>query len=219
MLYTYLGYNTRQLKNIYSSIKIGEMMACVLKLNSGYAPIGIYTWQEAICDWYNGKVEIIETYEDKILHAGFDRHLNTWKTVMEMPAVVRLLHFVIPKKNMRFYQPFTRRNIYVRDNGICQFCGKTLTMKTMTLDHVIPKSRGGSTSWTNIVCSCVKCNSKKGNKTPAEANLTLINKPVAPAFSDDYLSGCIKRLKTIPLIMSNEKWRSYIYWNVELENN
>jgi len=194
-------------------------MSHVLKLNAGYVPIGVYTWQEAICDWYRGKVEIIETYEDKVLHAGYDRHLNTWKTAMEMPAVVKLITFVTPKKNMKFYQPFTRKNIFIRDDGMCQFCGKKLTMKTLTLDHVIPRAKGGATSWTNIVCACMKCNTVKGSKTLEESGMKLIQKPFAPQFSDDYLSGCIKRLKTLPSIVNNKKWRSYIYWNVELEND
>jgi len=195
-------------------------MAQVLKLNAAYVPIGLCSWQDAMIDWCNGKIEILETYEDKILHAGYDRHLETFKTAMEMPAVVRLTGFIAPKKkHLKFYQPFTRKNIYVRDAGKCQFCGSKLSMKEMTLDHVMPKSRGGHTNWTNIVCACVKCNSKKADRTPTEAGMKLRKKPFAPKVADNYLDGCIKRLKAIPSVVDNKKWREYIYWNVEIQSD
>ena len=190
----------------------------VLKLNKAYMPLEIISWKDAISDWLNGKVEIIEEYEDKFIHHGYDRHLDTFKGAMNMPAVVRLLHFVTPNKDIKFFQSFTRRNVYDRDKGKCQYCGTKISLKEMTYDHVFPQSKGGQTCWTNIVCSCLKCNAKKSDMTLQEAGMKLIHKPIAPAIADSYQGGMIAKLKKIKNITNNEKWMNYLYWNVELKD-
>ena len=190
----------------------------VLKLNAAYMPLEIVSWKDAIIDWMNGKVEILEEYEDKILHHGYDRHLDTFKGAMKMPAVIRLLHFVKPNKSVKFYQSFTRRNVYERDKGKCQYCGCKVSLKEMTYDHVHPQSKGGETTWKNIVCSCFECNKKKGDKSLKEAGMKLINKPYAPKLAEDYHGGMLARLKRMKNITDNEKWLNYLYWNVELKN-
>jgi 5-methylcytosine-specific restriction endonuclease McrA len=209
-------------------------MSQCLKLNASYMPIDIISWQEAITLWVSNKAEIISTYEDKLLHTGnrfdkpdfynktfiksiWDEKLESWKTVIEMPAVIRLFDFVSPKKNLKFFENFTRQNIYNRDGGICMYCGQSVTRNKFTFDHVIPKSRGGKTSWTNIVCCCLKCNSRKNNRTPIEAGMKLIKKPFAPIIADDFNTGVLKRLKEISRVWNNEKWLNWIYWNVELK--
>jgi len=189
----------------------------VLKLNKAYMPLEIISWKDAISSWLTGKVEIIEEYEDKLLHYGYDRHLNTFKGAMKMPAVVRLLHFVKPNRDVRFYQSFTRRNVYDRDRGKCQYCGCKITLKEMTYDHVNPQSKGGLTCWGNIVCSCLKCNNNKSNMTLQEANMKLMKKPIAPEIADSYQNGMIAKLKKIKNITNNDKWLTYLYWNVELK--
>lgn len=189
----------------------------VLKLNKAYMPLEVISWQDAISDWLNGKVEIIEEYEDRIIHKKYDKYLDTFSDVIKMPAVVRLLHFVKPNKDVKFFQSFTRRNVYDRDKGRCQYCGTKISLKEMTYDHVHPQSKGGLTTWTNIVCSCLDCNTKKGDKTLQEAGMKLMNKPIAPAIADSYQSGMIAKLKRMKNITDNEKWLNYIYWNVELK--
>jgi len=169
----------------------------VLKLNKAYMPLGVISWQDAISDWLNGKVEIIEEYEDKIIHKKYDKYLDNFSDVIKMPAVVRLLHFVKPNKDIKFYQSFTRRNVYDRDRGKCQYCGAKISLKEMTYDHVYPQSKGGLTNWTNIVCSCLECNVKKGDKTLQEAGMKLINKPIAPAIADSFQSGILTDDKNI----------------------
>ena len=210
----------------------------VLKLNAAYMPIGIISWQEAVDLWSKKKAEVLDTYEDKILHTGnrfskpdyigvndnfihsiYDSRLDSWKTALEMPAVIRLLEFVNPKKDIRFFESFTRQNVFERDHGKCMYCGCAVTRNKFTFDHVIPKSRGGKTIWQNIVCCCLKCNSKKDNKTPEEAGMKLIQKPFAPVLAKDFNSGIIRRMKGMSRVINNKKWRNFIYWNVELQTD
>jgi len=207
-----------------------------LKLNSAYMPVDIIDWEEAVTLWTAKKAEIVSTYEDRLLHTGnrftkpefgaaerfmratYDHNLESWKTVIEMPAVIRLFEFIAPKRHIKFFESFTRQNVYERDGGKCMYCGQEVSRNKFTFDHVIPKSRGGHTNWNNIVCCCLKCNSKKDNRTPEEAGMRLIKKPFAPVIADNFNSGMIKRLKGISRIFNNQKWLSYVYWNVELKD-
>jgi len=191
----------------------------VLKLNKSYMPIEIIDWTEAITLWASNKAEIISTYQDRIVHTGnhfvipqmyknksyiqsiYDEKLESFKTAMNMPSVIRLFTFVQPSKHMKFFQSFTRENIYLRDNGKCQYCG-------------IPVSRNKF-----IVCCCLPCNSKKDNRTLQEAGMKLIQKPYAPKIADSYNEAMIKKLKGISRVWNNSHWRQYIYWNVELQQD
>jgi 5-methylcytosine-specific restriction endonuclease McrA len=106
---------------------------------------------------------------------------------------------------------FTRHNIFERDKNMCQYCGQLFERKDLNLDHVIPRDRGGPTTWENIVCSCIECNTQKANRTPQEAGIHLIRKP--------------KRPKWRPFVQisfslhKHDSWKHFIdlaYWNVEL---
>lgn len=185
--------------------------AQVLVLNKSYMPIDIISWENSIILWCKGLAEIVSSYEDIQLHS--------WKSAMQCPAVIRLHHFIKPNKDLKFYKPFTRKNVYERDGGKCQFCGHDVSLNKMTFDHVVPRSKNGKTSWNNIVCSCLKCNTKKANKTLTEAHMTLIQKPYTPKIADDYSSGVINRIKDATKSMSNKYWRQWIYWNVEMESD
>src|SRR2546423_2941722 len=105
-----------------------------------------------------------------------------------------------------------RRNIFARDNNQCQFCGKKFPTSELSLDHVVPRSQGGGSTWENIVCACVACNVKKGGRTPREAGMHLIRKPEKP-----------KRSPMLNLKLTNRKyqsWKTFLdkpYWNVELK--
>ena len=191
-------------------------MSDVLKLSASYLPLGIISFKDAMTLLNRGvvagdKAEIIETYDDK--------YLNTFKGAIEAPCVIRLKHFIAPSKDMIFYKPFTRKNVYIRDGGKCQYCGCALTLKSLTFDHVTPRSQGGLTCWQNIVSACLKCNTKKNNRTPHQAGMKLLQKPYAPIVADSYAKGMIQRLKHVPNILSNKKWAQYIYFNVELEQD
>ena len=127
---------------------------------------------------------------------------------IRVPRVILLMGFDrFPKKEVKF----TRHNLFERDRNTCQYCGKTFDRRDLNLDHVIPRDRGGPTTWENIVCSCIPCNTRKANRTPAEAQMRLVRKP--------------KRPKWRPFVQVSfwasihDSWRHFLdvaYWNVEL---
>lgn len=149
----------------------------VLLLNSSFEPLKIISWQRAITMLFMGKVEVIEEYEHDIRSVSL---------IIKAPAVVRLMQFV---RLGRRSPPLCRTNILARDNFECQYCGENLSSKVATLDHVLPRSRAGKTSWENVVCCCSPCNRKKGGRTPHEAKMPLRKKPVRP----DWLPVLSKR--------------------------
>jgi len=210
----------------------------VLVLNNGGFPIGVISGRKALHKVLNNKARIDACYEgmfvqvansphepqfsmaiEQYLQKEFDERTQSWKAAMEMPAVIRFFHFTRPNKEIVFYQPFTRKNVYRRDKGRCQYCGKKISFGKFTFDHVIPKSRGGLTSWRNIVCCCLECNSKKDNRTPEEAGMKLIKKPVAPVIAENYERGMLCKLKKMKKALSKKEWRDYIYWAVELDSD
>ena len=141
-------------------------MSKVLVLNASYEPLNITSWRRAVVLIIKGKAEQIEQQEQQI-YPDFP-----------LPTVIRLRHYVrIPYREI----PLTRRNLLHRDNNTCQYCGHT--GESLTLDHVIPRSRGGGDSWENIVSACVRCNVKKGSRTPREAEMPLTSQPRKPLSS------------------------------------
>lgn len=129
-----------------------------------YEPLNICSWKRAIVLLMKGKAEQVE-------HNG--KMINN---KIPFPSVIRLLNYVVvPYKDI----PLTRKNVLHRDNYTCQYCGKKSSL--LTVDHVIPRSRGGKNYWDNVVTACTKCNNLKGNKTLSEANMHLISKPLLPS--------------------------------------
>lgn len=141
----------------------------VLVLNSSYEFLGFTDWQSAVCSVYTGKVIVEEEYDQIIRSVSME---------MKIPAVIRLRHYVKVVYEKVTYVSYTKRNIHLRDNYTCQYCG-TKTKK-LTVDHVIPESRGGLTNWDNTVSACDPCNSEKDNLTPQEAGMKLIRIPCKP---------------------------------------
>lgn len=136
----------------------------VLLLNASYEPLQFCSWQRAITLVLKGKAVAVETLEDWWLNAKY-----------RMPSVVRLIYYVkIPFKSV----PLNRKNLLHRDHHVCQYCGHQ--GEPLSLDHVMPRSRGGPTSWENLVAACHRCNVKKGDKTPEEAGMRLARKPFRP---------------------------------------
>jgi len=194
----------------------------VLKLTSGYLPIDIVDWKEAITDWCSGRVEIIEYYDDQILRYGYNVETDSHAGEMQMPAVIRTKAFHRPKKSMRYFKPFSRRNVYERDGGRCQYCGKNISMGEMTYDHVKPKRSGGLTKWTNIVTSCVQCNSKKADMSCDEAKMFPLVKPVAPELMDGFVGSAMEKIKTkMSEInnLTNHVWVPYLGNTNKVDNN
>lgn len=141
-----------------------------LVLSTAYQPMNKITWQEAMSMWVAGKVEIVAEYSD--------RFIRTSKQVFNVPSVVRFVKNVFKRWNRPV--KFSKQNIYIRDCGQCQYCSKKVSVRESTFDHVLPKSQGGKTSWTNIVIACFDCNQKKRNRTPEKARMKLFKKPIKP---------------------------------------
>ena len=143
-------------------------MSSVLLLSASYEPLKVISWQNAVGLFFLGKVEIIEEY---------DHHIRSVSMAIKAPAVVRLLRFF---RVGRRSPPLSRANVLARDGFRCQYCNLEMTTKEATLDHVVPRSQGGKTTWENIVCACATCNRKKGGRTPKEAHMKLLSKPGKP---------------------------------------
>ena len=160
-----------------------------------YANYSFDSWREVS----ELKAAFKEPHEDWIRAVNFE---------IQVPRVVRLLAFDrLPKQAVRF----NRRNIFARDGNRCQYCGKNFPTSELSLDHVVPRSRNGPTSWENVVCACVSCNVRKGGRTPAEAHMKLTRLPTRP-----------KRSPLLAVKLGNpkyESWKTFLdnaYWSVDL---
>jgi 5-methylcytosine-specific restriction endonuclease McrA len=139
-----------------------------LVLTPHYARHKVVGWQAAIVMVYKGTVDIVAEYEETVRSPSVE---------MKIPAVLRLKK---PTPSMMRAVRFSKENVFARDGGVCQYCGLKLALLKATLDHVIPKSRGGRKNWENAVTACRPCNSRKGRKTPHEAGMTLRRLPFRP---------------------------------------
>jgi len=148
-------------------------MSRVIVLNCDYTFINTVPLKKAIKYIVNDKVEVVKTDEREIRNCE-----GTF--CIKVPLIVRLIKMI--RQIYKSRVPFTKKNLYARDEYKCQYCGKYSS--DLTIDHIIPKSRGGLTSFENCVASCKKCNNKKANKTPNEARMPLLNRPVQPTIME-----------------------------------
>lgn len=179
--------------------------AQTLVLDANWNPIDLAHWTDGIRKILNEKAELLEAYTDNEI--GME-----WKHALQCPSVIRLLHFVQRTKDYRKFQKLTRRNVLLRDNHECQYCGCHLTTKNLSWDHLVPRDKGGRTTWKNIVSCCVPCNRKKANQTLEESGMVLRKKPYAPLMVAGERHSLFSDLKKLP----SEKWRNYIYFNSPL---
>ena len=141
-----------------------------------------------------------------------DGHHDWVRTVSFEICVPRVIRLVAYDKQPRRRVKFNRRNLFARDDNHCQYCGRRFPTTELSLDHVIPRSRGGESTWTNVVCACTGCNKRKGGRTPREARMKLVRLPAEP-----------KRSPVIRLKLRSGKYRSWkafldnAYWSVELK--
>ncbi len=168
----------------------------VLVLNASYEAINICNTKRAIIMILKG-IAVAEENTHKFFHSPSFK--------IPVPSVIRINRYVRIK-----YQviSFTRKNIFLRDNFTCYYCNKIFKSRELTLDHVLPKSKGGWNNWDNIVTACVHCNKKKGNRTPEEANMKLRKKPKAPTIPI-YLQ--IMR----NLSVSGGQWNKYLFMDTQ----
>lgn len=169
-----------------------------LVLDQTWRPHRIVSWQRAVTLLFEGKIEVIEEYDEEIRSVSL---------VIKMPSVVRLLRAIRGRKNA---VKFSRINVAARDGFKCQYCGAARPLSKLTYDHVVPRAQGGKTEWTNIVCACYPCNERKRNRTPGQADMPLLKKPQKP----DWLPVISLHLdmKDVP-----SAWVSFLYWNTALE--
>ncbi|MHB8411143.1 MAG: HNH endonuclease [Candidatus Acidiferrales bacterium] len=169
------------------------MQGPVLVLNATFEPINVTAVRRALVLMLKGVAQAEETQTAQV-------H-STSKSV-SVPSVIRLLSYRhIPQQS----RALSRKNILLRDRNTCQFCGQTLSSSDLTLDHVMPRSRGGRSSWENLVASCYECNNRKGDRTPEEAGLTLARRPRPFTL---HTSRQLMRL----IGHKDEKWRKYLFY-------
>lgn len=160
----------------------------VLMLNQNYEPMTICSARRAIVLLFQGKVEMLASADGLKLRTVNDQYT--------LPSVIRLWHYKkVPIKRIML----TRKNVLLRDNNQCQYCGTT--RGDMTVDHVIPKTMGGTDTWNNLVCSCSRCNNKKGNRTPEQAQMKMLKKPNRPS----YITFIQRSLQI------DEPWKPYLF--------
>jgi len=190
----------------------------VLVLNRLYQPVHVTSVRRAFSLLYQGIAKAIDDqyklYEFSdwaALSASEHDSVATVNKRIRVPRVLVLSAYEhLPKGRVRF----SRLNIYARDGDTCQYCGRKLARSELNLDHIIPRSQGGKTSWENVVCSCVPCNLKKGGRTPEQANMRLLKKPLRPRWTP-FFRGSAKRI-------TYREWLPFLtlaeasYWNVEL---
>ena len=199
----------------------------VLVLNKAYTPISLTTVRDAICTLWSGHAEVVFV-NDQGAYEGYDFHswadISAYKELFEgreldwihtpsktliVPRVIRTLHY--DKVQAQTLKP-TRKNIYDRDGNTCQYCNKKRTPKELNLDHVVPLCQGGRGTWTNLVCTCIPCNSKKGGHRPEEVGMKLIRKPVAPPPHFE-----LKLSRGVKVYKDWDSFVSFVYWNTPLE--
>ena len=149
-------------------------MSSVLVLNYDYTPLNVTTIKRGFVLVDIGKAEVVKSDDESPIISGYKKYVR--------PLIIRLLKYI--KYQTRTLRA-NRNRIYKRDNYQCVYCGSN---KSLTLDHVIPKSRGGKNEWTNLVTSCFKCNLKKSNRTPEEAKMHMRHKPYAPTLLNESIT-------------------------------
>ena len=147
----------------------------VLMLSTGFEPLFHASWTRAITAVVSGRAEVVEEHESL--------KIGTPRGDIPFPTKVRFVSGIIAArvKTLNGEAPLTRKNIYLRDGGKCQYCDLYITMSNSTIDHVIPRSRGGHHNWGNVTLACEKCNQRKGSKMPAEFHVKLKKSPWAPS--------------------------------------
>ena len=162
-----------------------------------YYPLSLWPWQTAIKAVFLERVDIIATY---------DRAVHSPSLDMKIPSVIALRQYVRPSE----FPAFTRFNLFLRDRFTCQYCG---CGEQLTFDHVVPRRLGGRTTWENVSTACAPCNLKKGGRTPAQADMRLMEQPIRPTTWQLQDKG-----RAFPPNYLHESWRDWLYWDVELES-
>ena len=176
-----------------------------------YNPLSVWTWQDAVNSVFKGKAYVIENYDEvKIRSPSIE---------IPVPSVIALNNYVYANHHVRF----TRYNIYLRDKFTCAYCGNKHEAKDLSFDHLHPRSKGGKTTWENILTSCIRCNQIKNDKSledvvypkghdKAGQRMKLFYNPYIPTAEQ------FRRADRLNYSQLHDSWENYIYWESELEN-
>ncbi len=165
-----------------------------------YFPLSLWPWQEVVKAVFLERVNIVAEYDREVASPS-------WR--MRLPSVVSLKSYV----HSDHRPAFTRFNVFLRDGFACQYCGGQRRSEDLTFDHVVPRSRGGATRWSNVVTACGRCNLIKGSRMPEECAMPPRNEPRVPSVQELQRMG-----RRFPPNYLHESWRDYLYWDTELES-
>jgi 5-methylcytosine-specific restriction endonuclease McrA len=182
----------------------GGMHFPVLVLNAdfrplSYFPLSTWTWQDAVKAVFLDRVSVLSEYEKEVHSPSF---------TMRLPSVIALRDFIPSART----PAFTRFNVFLRDSFSCQYCEARRVTQELTFDHVIPRARGGRTSWENVVTACGPCNLRKGSKMPREIGMIPRVEPRRPTSYELQDRG-----RHFPPNYLHESWRDFLYWDSVLE--
>jgi len=161
-----------------------------------YYPLSLWPWEEAVKAVYQERVDVVSHYDKVVRSPSLE---------IRLPSVIALKTYVDQDRP----PAFTRFNVFLRDGFACQYCGSP---SDLTFDHVVPRSRGGRTTWDNIVAACSPCNLRKGGRTPEQAAMPIRRRPLRPNAWQLQDAG-----RRFPPNYLHQSWMDYLYWDIELE--
>jgi 5-methylcytosine-specific restriction endonuclease McrA len=164
-----------------------------------YFPLSVWSWQDTVKAVFLDRVSVLSEYEAEV---------HSPRVTMRLPSVIALKEYIPAARR----PAFTRFNVFLRDSFECQYCSGRKPTPELTFDHVIPRSRGGRTTWDNVVTACAPCNLRKGSKTPRECHMFPREVPRQPTSWELQDKG-----RAFPPNYLHESWRDYLYWDSELE--
>ena len=178
----------------------------VLVLNAdfrplSYFPLSLWCWQDAVKAVFLSRVNVVSEYDNSVRSPSIE---------IRLPSVIALKEYVPIKRR----PAFTRFNVFLRDRFACQYCGNGFAAERLTFDHVIPRARGGKTSWSNVVTACEPCNLRKGHRLSNESGIRLLRTPHEPNAYELQENG-----RGFPPNYLHESWRDFLYWDTELEQS
>lgn len=218
------------------AVSVGKSFASaldsnVLLLNAHYAALRVISARRAFSllfkrdDYHRPVAEIVHIEDGRYISYDFEdwAELSAFRREFEpakydwirtvsfhiaVPRIIRVLSFSkLPRQEVKF----NRRNLFARDSNMCQYCGRKFATSELSLDHLVPRSQGGPTTWDNVVCACLKCNVRKGGRTPEQAHMKPIRPPIKP-----------RRNPVLHIKLSDDRyasWKQFLdqaYWDVEL---